>query len=72
MMECLQEKAEALTLLGQEESALRTYVAAAACANLAMFEAQREQDKLDVAARAHPVHTQAAYLHFLRGKRKRK
>jgi len=37
-----------------------------------MFEAQREQDKLDVANRAHPVHTQAAYLHFLRGKREQK
>jgi len=53
-----------------KENALQTY--AAACAKLAMQEADREQDKLDIAARAHPVHTQAAYLHFLRAEREAK
>lgn len=72
LMRLLRNKAQALTLLGKEEDALKTYAVAAQCAKLAMFEAQREQDKLDVATRAHPVHTQAAYLHFLRGKRERK
>jgi tetratricopeptide (TPR) repeat protein len=69
LMKYLQHKAEALTLLGQEENALQTYVVAAACAKLAMFEADRENDKLAVASRAHAVHTQAALLHFVRGKR---
>jgi len=57
-------KAEALARIGQEENALETYAVAATCAKLAILEADREQDKLDVAAR-----TQAAY--FLRGKQEK-
>jgi tetratricopeptide (TPR) repeat protein len=69
LMKFLQHKAKALTLLGQEENALQTYAIAAECAKLAMQEADRENDKLGVAARAHAVHIQAALLHFVRGKR---
>jgi len=64
LMKYLRVKAEVLTALKREEEALKTYAVAAACASLAMFEAEREQDKLAVAARAHSVHTQAALLHF--------
>jgi len=69
LMNFLEYKAQVLVKLGQQSSALRAYKIAADCARLVMFEAQREQDKLDVAARAHSVHTQAAHLHFLVGKK---
>jgi len=70
LMDYLRHKAEALTLLGQRKEALQTYAVAADCAKLAMLEADRENDKLGVVARAHAIHTQAALLHFVRGKRK--
>jgi tetratricopeptide (TPR) repeat protein len=65
----LERKAQTLAEAKRYPETLNAYAVAAQCASLVMQKAQREQDKLAVAARAHPVHTQAAYLHFLRGKR---
>jgi len=70
LMECLYEKAKALKHMGKKKEALAAYAQAIACSKKAMFKATLEKDKLALVETAHPIHTEAALLHFMQSKGK--